>query len=120
AGDVAWTFRTAAAANAPSLALAFSEGTGLATGDWSGNGNSTTLRQGAAWGSGRFGAGLVLTGSAGASVAASESIRLTNAFTFEAWVNLPAGGPGILWFRAPDFRGGLPLYTLQVVTGGAI
>jgi hypothetical protein len=120
AGDVAWTFRTAAAAGAPSLALAFSEGIGVLSGDWSGNGNLATLRQGAAWGSGQFGSGLSLSGAAGASVAASESIRLSTAFTFETWVNVPATGTQVLWFRAPDYQGGLPLYALQVVSGGAL
>src|SRR5437870_3727774 len=122
AGDVTWSFRTAAQPAMPALAYAFSEGAGSTTDDWSGNGNRASLVRGASWGSGRFGNGLFLPGrTSDVFVPSSESIALTNAFTFESWVNPSATtSRRLLWVRNPDDQNSNPIYLLQTVPGGAV
>jgi len=120
-GAVTWSFRTAAASTLPSVAYAFSEGAGVATDDWSGNGNRASLVRGAAWGSGRVGNGLSLPGgSSDVLVPSSDSIVLTNALTFEGWVNPSTQDRRMLWHRNPDDTGGNPLYELSTLSGGAV
>jgi Concanavalin A-like lectin/glucanases superfamily/Bacterial Ig-like domain/IPT/TIG domain len=121
AGDYTWSFRTAAPASMPVAAYAFTEGTGTTTDDWSGNGNRASLVRGAAWGTGAVSGGLMLPGGNNdLLVPSSDSIALTNAFTFEAWVNPSSQSQGLLWSRNPDDTGGNPLYELWVLPMGAV
>jgi hypothetical protein len=121
AGDVTWSFRTAAAPSLPSAAYAFSEGSGTTTNDWSGNGNRASLVRGATWGSGLVGSGLTLPGGNNdLLVPSSDSIVLTNAFTFEAWVNQSSPGQRQLWSRNSDDTSGAPLYQLWTLPAGTV
>ncbi len=118
---VTWSFRTAAATPAPSVAYAFSESSGVWSDDWSGNGNVASLVRGAGWGSGVFGGGVTLSGgSSEVVVASSDSIALTGAFTFEAWVNASSAGQPWLWSRSPDDTGSNPLYVLAILGSGVL
>ena len=89
ASDYSWTFRTAAAETTPSAVYGFSEGTGTIADDSSGNGNHATLVNGPAWTtSGHAGNALLGDGIDDAVVLpATETLRLTNAFTFETWIS---------------------------------
>src|SRR5262249_30281376 len=63
AGDVLWTFRTAAQPLAPRVALALSEGAGASVADNSGNGNTARMANGAGWATGMYGGGVLLDGA---------------------------------------------------------
>jgi len=91
AATVAWTFRTAAAASAPSAAYSFSETGGAAAIDSSGNGNEALVD--AARTAGRTGGGLQMDGvNDGVLLPMTESLAFTSAFTFEAWISPTAFG----------------------------
>src|SRR5207249_4940328 len=113
--------RTGATLAVPSAAYAFTEGAGTAADDLSGNGNRASLVRGASFASGMFGNGLATPGS-GASllIPASESISLTTAFTFEAWVSPASLGRRALWSRKPDDMATTGLYSLQMLANGAL
>ena len=85
----ATVLRPHAQSSGPVAALAFSEGTGTAVADSSGNGNAGTLVDAVSWGTGFFGNGVALDGthSGAVEVPMSESLAATgSAFTLEAWV----------------------------------
>jgi hypothetical protein len=66
----------------------FDEGSGTTTGDASGNGNSGTLVNGSVWSAGRVGKALLFDGiNDHVTVADSNSLDLSSAFTLSAWVN---------------------------------
>src|SRR6266540_2413754 len=66
----------------------FDEGTGTTAADSSGNGNTGTLANGPSWTSGIAGNALYFDGTDdNVTVADSNSLDLTNSFTFSAWVN---------------------------------
>jgi len=69
-------------------AYGFNEGSGTATSDLSGNGNTGTI-SGATWSaSGKFGAALSFNGSSSlVTIADTAALRLTSGMTIEAWVN---------------------------------
>ncbi len=85
---VAFVVLNHAQSSGPVGAYGFSEGSGTTTADVSGNGNNGTLTNGPAWTtSGRFGNGLVFDGSNDyVSLSNSQTLTLTDAFSFEAWV----------------------------------
>jgi hypothetical protein len=99
--DVTWTFRTAAAADAPSAAFAFSEGTSDVTADHSGNGNAGTVIGAPSWtAAGQSGSALTFDGAIpglgeeqGVLVPMSETLAVTGAFTVEGWIK-PTGAVG--------------------------
>ncbi len=67
----------------------FSEGTGGTTADAAGNNNTGTLRNGAAWTTGKYGNGLNFDGADDfVSVADANSLDLGATGTIEAWVRL--------------------------------
>src|SRR6185369_9117414 len=97
AADLTWTFRTAAGVTTPSAMLSFSENAGTTSVDWSGNGNQASLVN-ASWTPGRFGSGVrVAGGSDEVQVPASETLALSNAFTFETWIYPTQYVWGDLW-----------------------
>jgi hypothetical protein len=66
----------------------FDEGTGTTTADSSGNGNTGILTNGPMWSAGRIGNALYFDGTDDiVTVADSNSLHLSNAFTLSAWVN---------------------------------
>jgi PKD repeat protein len=82
------SIRIAASSAGPVAAYGFEEGSGAATGDDSGNGNSGTI-SGATWVTGKFGKGLSFNGSSSlVTIPDSSSLDLTTMLTLEAWVNL--------------------------------
>jgi RHS repeat-associated protein len=104
--DEEWTLTTAAADTVPSAAYAFSEETGDVTFDASGNGHAATLVNGTAWSSGQFGAGLSFDGvNDGVELPKSDALRLTTAFTLEAWVQPWATGSGRQIIQMPGASG---------------
>ena len=118
AGDVSWTFTTAAAASAPSLAFAFEDYSGTTTEDATGNGNTGSLAGGAAFAAGWFGDGVAFDGvDSRLDVPASETLALTNAFTFETWA-YPAAMAGQLWSRRDASDNAL--YSLHIQPSGAL
>src|SRR5947208_801145 len=87
--DVTWTFTTASSPAAPVAAYGFSENSGTATADASGNGNTGTLLGPVTRGAGYFGNGVSLDGASDAKVQVPMSETLaavSSAFTLEAWV----------------------------------
>ncbi len=86
--DDAAPARGAAAAAGLVAAYGFSEGSGTTVADSSGNNNAGTI-SGATWtGSGKYGSGLLFSGSnAKVTVPDSASLHLTAGMTLEAWVN---------------------------------
>ena len=114
--DVGWYFRTASAATAPAAAYPFSDYSGNSTSDKSDNGNIGTLLNGAAFTSGRFGDGVGFDGvDDELDVPPSDTLALTNAFTFEAWVDSTTSG-GQLWSKRD--ASGTSLYTLEIQSDG--
>src|SRR5215831_11366604 len=90
AGDVTWSFTTAAPVTAPVAAYALSEGTGITTADNSGNGNTGTLQGATSWTTGYFGNAISINGAYGTGVQVwkTESLAaISSAYTLEAWVN---------------------------------
>ena len=80
----------AAAARAPTGLYPFSEGTGGATADLSGNGNNGTVTA-ATWVPGKYGQGLQFNGSTSfVSVPDAGSLDIGSTGTIEAWVSLAA------------------------------
>src|SRR4029077_20784752 len=78
-------------------AYAFSEGSGTAVTDLSGNGNHGTIVGTASWNAqGLFGGALAFNGNTLVQVPASASLNLTTAMTLEAWVN-PSVTPTWWW-----------------------
>ncbi len=66
----------------------FEEGTGTATSDKTGNGNTGTLTNGPTWSAGKFGKGLSFDGSDDyVNVGANEAINSAGSFTLSAWIN---------------------------------
>jgi hypothetical protein len=91
AATVAWTFRTAAPASAPSAAYVFSETSGATASDSSGNGNEALVD--ATRTAGRTGGGLQMDGvDDGIQLPMTESLAFSSAFTFEAWISPAAFG----------------------------
>lgn len=104
--DEEWTFTTAAADTVPSAAYAFSEESGDVTFDSSGNGHTAALVNGPEWSSGQFGAGLEFDGvDDGVALPKSDALRLTTAFTLEAWVQPLASGNGQQIVQMPGASG---------------
>jgi len=103
-----------AQASGPTAAYSFSEGTGTTTADLSGNGNTGTL-SGPTWGAGKVGGGVVVEGWPQAvNIAASETLALGSAFTFETWV-YPTALSGNLWSQAKTT--GEPAYFVMLSGG---
>ena len=120
ASDVSWSFRTAAAASAPAAAYALSESGGTTAADASGNGNTAAFAQGGGtWTAGKFGNGLQFAGGYGELLApASESLALSNAFTFETWMYPTAYVTGELWKQLlPNSAG---VFGFQMMNTGAL
>jgi len=92
AGDMVWTFRTAADSSAPSAAYAFSEGAGPSTVDGSDNGHVGTLVGGPTWTTdGQYGGALAFDGVDDAvEIPVTDAVAVTDAFTVEAWIKVPA------------------------------
>lgn len=118
-------------ASGPVLALPFSEGSGPTAADTSGNGNTATLRNGATWGPGRLGSGLVLDGINDlASIADAPALSFTDTLTVAGWVRRPAIQPG--WRHVVSrqvgiagadqlylgFKGKYPYFGLSTANGG--
>ena len=119
AADVTWTFRPAAAASTPSAAYSFVEGTGTTTADASGNGNTASLVHGPVWTSGNFGGALQFAGGYDEVQApASETIALSNAFTFEAWVKPTTYAWGDLFSQWQS--DGSEIYGISTTNTGAV
>src|SRR6185369_2547260 len=117
--DVTWTFRTAAAATAPGASYAFLEGTGATTADNSGNGHTASLVSGPAWTSGRFGGGIRFAGGYDELQApAGETLAVSGAFTFEAWVRPTAYAWGDLFSQWEDE--GSQIYGISTTGTGSV
>jgi len=99
-------------------AYAFDEGTGTTVSDSSGTGNTGSLSSTATWvGSGKSGAALAFNGKDSiVTVPDNETLDLTTAATFEAWVYPVAhgGAQAILAKERPG--GGLP-YGVETISG---
>lgn len=104
--DEEWTFTTAASDTVPSAAYAFSEDAGQVTFDSSGNGHTAALVNGADWTSGQFGTAVMFDGADdGVALPKSDALRLTTAFTLEAWVQPWTTGNGQQIIQMPGASG---------------
>ena len=123
AATVTWTFRTAAAASVPSAEYAFSETSGAAAIDSSGNGNEALVS--ATRTPGRSGGGLQLNGvNDSLQLPLSESLAFSSAFTVEAWIS-PAmfGSERNLWWTPSamlTLRAEGTVVPVAILTGGQV
>jgi hypothetical protein len=123
--DDAWTFRTAAAEDAPSAAYSFSETSGATAIDWSGNDNDAVLVDGPTRTTGRFGDGLRMDGIDDTmQLPLTETLTFSSAFTFEAWIAPTAvGRERSLWWTPAamlTLGAGGRVVPVAVLTGGQI
>jgi len=95
------------------------EGDGDGAEDWSGNGNDGEIMGNVEWVNGKFGSGLEFFGSAGSTfiVQDSESLKITDSLTIEAWfypmANPQKGGIITKYKGAGDNRG----YMIDIYDG---
>jgi hypothetical protein len=123
AATVAWTFHTAAAASEPSAEYGFSETSGAAAIDSSGNGNDALVS--ATRTPGRAGGGLQLDGvDDSVQLPMSESLAFTSAFTVEAWIAPTAFGRerNVWWTQAAmlTLRAEGTVVPVAILTGGQV